>query len=375
MQTREWTICLVTLAASLAGLWAQACPFCDAQGETLAQQRESAEIVGLAEVRAAVEKSVRLKWHHLAKGKDRLVNAEMTTVPSDRALKVGQLVMAFGSAEKEGQRTWTLEPVNEVSAAYILRAPGLEVAPLKRLGYFRNYLEHDDATIADDAYLEFGYAPFDQVEAVAGEFSAEQLQDWLESERIPPKRKGLYGLLLGLVANDNNDAAAKRFLRQLIVEPEEDFRQGFDGILGGYLIAAESAGLDLIQKQILANPAAAVGDVRHALNAVRFYFQYGQSIPEQRLQAALRTLLARPEFAAEVIADLARFKDWDALEHIVALYDRKGYDKPLIQRAILIYLFHAPGDRARAEIERFRKRDPELVKEAEQLLPLAGGLR
>lgn len=188
-----------------------------------------------------------------------------------------------------------------------------------------------------------------------GKWSACFLQSacgWLADQAVPPARKGFFGLALGLATDEQAQRANARFLQELIVEPQDDFRAGFDGILGGYLLLAGESGLELIESRYLANPRAADGDVRHALVALRFYHEYGKDIPAVRLQTAVRRLLARPEFAAAAITDLARWQAWQAPESIAALYEKTDYSTPSTRLAIVGYLLACPLPQARTALRR-----------------------
>ena len=211
-------------------------------------------------------------------------------------------------------------------------------------------------------------ATFDEVASVADVLPLTRMPDWLTDPKVPPERKGFYGLALGLARDPGSRRAGAEVLRQLILAPEDDFRAGFDGIIGGYLLLAGREGLELVETHYLANRRAADGDVRHAMAALRFYHEYGRDIPTARLQSALRTVLARPEFAAAAVTDLARWQDWSALARIVALYVKPGYADPTIRRAIVGYLLACPERQAREALARLRLVDPQGVAAAEQVL-------
>ena len=145
------------------------------------------------------------------------------------------------------------------------------------------------------------------------------------------------------------------------------------------MVAQGVRALELIEERYLANADAADGDVRHALNALRFYHEYGPktvlgaSVPAERLHQAVRRVLARPEFAAAAVVDLARWQDWDALDEVVALY---ADDAPLAtRRAVIGYLLSCPLPAARRELATLRERDPRGVSEAERQVNAFGGQR
>jgi len=353
-----------------------ACPFCTALEPSLSQLRERAAVVALGEVQSTngANRS-HLRLHNVLKGASHLSAKNTLDASLDLAAKPGSLVILFGTQEgaPSGPLSWHAVAVNEAGYAYFARAPKVSATTTERLRYFAPFLENPDALIANDAYLEFGHAPFDEVARAAEVLSMLRVREWLTDDKVPPARKGFYGLALGLCTEADQRAINAEFLRGLVVAPEDDFRAGFDGVLGGYLLLAGVEGLELVESRFLANVNAADGDVRHALTALRFYYEYGREIPKDRLKVALRHLLARPEFAATAITDLARWNDWDSLDSVVALYAREGYIQPAIGRAIVGYLAACPKADGAAALARLRKADPVGVRAAESALTLTTG--
>jgi hypothetical protein len=264
--------------------------------------------------------------------------------------------------------SWHAVAVDEAAYAYFARAPSLKTPAVQRLRYFAPFLEHADPLIAEDAYLEFGHAPFDEVARVADALPMARMRSWLGDPQVPPSHKGFYGLALGLAPPGEDRAANAAALRELILAPADDFRGGFDGILGGYLLLTGATGLDLVETRYLANRQAADGDVRHAQTALRFYWEYGHEIARPRLAAAMRHLLARSEFADSAITDLARWKDWGAWQQVTALYRSDGDPGAATRRAVVGYLSACPDARAATALAELRRRDPDGVAEAEEVL-------
>jgi hypothetical protein len=366
-------IVLCTLLA-IRGASAQACPFCTALTPTLSQQKAAAAVTLLAEVqREATGGPAELKVHHVLTG-ERLVdpNAPLA-VPLDLAAAPGQLLVLFGSGSAD-QLSWHAVAVDEFSYGYLAAAPPRNLSQVERLPYFARFLEHPDKLIAEDAYLEFGHAPFDVVEQTAHLLPTDQVRRWLTSEIVPPHRKGFYALVLGLARDPKEQQTNRELLERLILAPEDDFRAGFDGILGGYLLLSGERGLELIESRYLTSPDAAVGDVRHVQTALRFYQEYGRQIPTVRLCEATRHLLKRPEFAESAIIDLARWQDWGQEAAIAAFYNRPGYCEPAIRRAIVGYLSLSPHAQARVALDELRAVDPRGVAAAEQVLKQTGSV-
>jgi hypothetical protein len=354
---------------------AHACPFCTAIAPSLCQLRQQAAVTALAEVEsehsAARPARSTLRVHRVLEGAERLKGTDTLNVSLDVAARPGTLLLIFGTEKQEapaGELAWHAVAVNETSYSYFARAPSLKTATAERLHYFAGFLEHAEPLIAQDAYLEFGRAPFDEVARVADALPLARMRDWLADPRVPPDRKGFYGLALGL----GGDAAMRRanaeFLKALILAPDDDFRSGFDGVLGGYLLLTGTRGLELIETRYLANAHAADGDVRHALTALRFYHEYGHDITAARQRTALRQLLKRPEFAEAAIADLARWQDWEALAQVSALYADKAFAQPAVRRAIVGYLLVCPDAKAAQTLAHLREVDPQGVAAAEEIL-------
>ncbi len=361
------------LAVALTARSSAACPFCTALKPTLCQLREQAAVVALAEVagQADVGKPSGLRLHRVLVGADRLKGKDSLEITLAMAARPGSLLLVFGSGGETaalGDLAWNVVGVNETSYAYLARAPSLKTPTAERLRYFAPFLEHREPLVAEDAYLEFGHAPFDQVSRVAELLPSARLRAWLIDPQVTPERKGFYGLALGLGAAPGERTANVEFLRQLVLAPEDDFRAGFDGILGGFLLLAGTEGLALLDERYLANPRAADGDVRHAMTALRFYREYGREIALDPVRQAMRHVLERAEFADSAIADLARWKDWGALAQIAGLYTRSGYNRPAIRRAIVGYLLACPDAAAVKALARLRQVDAEGIAEAEQFL-------
>lgn len=374
-------VCLLALAAILLVVGTQslfACPFCTALGPTLAQRRQRADVMALAEVIAAPDKGpATVRLHKVSPAQKDLETGRSLALSLDVTAQPGDLLLLFGEVAEAGtgtQRTWHAVRVNETSYGYFARSPDLKTPNVERLRYFARYLEHADPLVADDAYLEFGHAAFEDVAKLADALDGQKMRRWLLDPGVPEARKGFYGLAIALAAPQSDRAATASFLRERILAPENDFRSGFDGVLGGYLLLAGLSGLDLIETRYFINPDSADGDVRHALTALRFYAEYGREIPTERLAQAVAHLLHRPEFAAEAIADLARWQAWSVLEELVELYGQPQTDERT-RRAVVGYLLACPDANARAALAQLRKADPAGVATAEEILSRTTGAR
>jgi hypothetical protein len=186
---------------------------------------------------------------------------------------------------------------------------------------------------------------------------------------IDARRRGLYGLLLGVAAATADDPAVARdcieALRRAVEAPADDFRAGFDGVLAGVLVAEGQAGLDFLGQRGLFGRQARPLDQRHLLAALRFAGEsLTETVPRERVVAATAGLLASPAVAADATVDLARYGAWDAVAEVSRLWDTLGTDDPLVRRAVAGYLTACPLPAARQELERISLQNPGLLKQA-----------
>lgn len=370
----RWLLTVWLAALSLASS-AAACPFCTALKPTLAQRRESATVVAIGECLEAASKQATFRIHKVLKGSEslRASAGEQVNLSLDTPPKPGSLAILFGEGSTE-KLAWSCETANELALSYFVKAPSLRSPAAERMKYFVHYLEHGNALAADDAFNEFGHAPYDAVEQVAEQMDAGLLRRWLADPNVRDERKGFYGLALGLCGRHQDRPQQEAFLRQQIERPADDFRAGFDGILGGYLVLAGEPALKLIEQRYLKDPQARIVDVRHTMTALRFYQEFGREIPTARLAHALEHLLKRPEFAAEAIVDLARWKDWEAVPQVAAVY---ASDPALAatRRAVVGYLLACPTAAGADALAQLRRKDPQGVAEAEKRLQFGSAVR
>ena len=360
--------------------------FCSALGPTLSQRREQATVAAVVELAASDVGPSAWIVHQSLRGFEP-TPLVLGTPPAGfgRGLALafgspvnqtasGSLGVAQLAAVAPAALDWTFISVSEIACGYLIRAPQARLPVAERLRYFARWLEHADPLIAEDAYLEFGHAPFGDVATMVDSLNMQRLRAWMVDEAVPPPRKGFYGLALGLARDREEQKLNRELLERLLLTPAEgaragaDFRAGFDGVIGGYLLLAGQDGLDLITQRYFANPHAAIGDLRHALTALRFYHEYGRDIPLAAQAAALRRLVEQPRLADVAIVDLARWQDWTSLPTIESVYGRPGFDEPRVRRAVIGYLQACPLPAAAAALAELRARDPAGAQAAERSL-------
>jgi len=362
-----------------------ACPFCGTVGQSLSQRRDEAAVVAVAEAEggAAADAtgflSQRFRLDQLLRG-----NADAAVVGATVAARVvgpatGTAVLfgteLAGGAAAESRRRWSAVAADETLLGYVATAPAISQPAAERLRWFATRLEHRDPAIAADAYTEFGLATFADVRTAAAEIDPARLRAWVQEPGIDARRRGLYGLLLGVVAATSEDAAVSRdcldALHQAIEAPADDFRAGFDGLLAGVLVAEGEHGLDFLTGRGLFGRDARPLDQRHLLAALRFAWEsLTDTIPRERIIAATATLLVSPAVAADATVDLARYQAWNKVADVSRLWDSFGTNDPLVRRAVAGYLTACPLPTAIHELERIRSQTPDLLKQACDALAL-----
>jgi hypothetical protein len=375
---------IAVLAVGFAATFVAACPFCSALKPTLAQQCDSAAVAFLGECIGINKGDARAYEFNVRKPLK--LNGQATTrqlakLPTASQMKVGSLAIVIGDVDSAAQSNsanfdWQAKPLNEVSFAYVARLPNLRTATLERLKYFAAFLEHADPLVAEDAFSEFGHAPYDQVAQAAALLPASKLRAWIIDPKVLPERKGFYGLALGLTARGDELASNVRVLEKLISTestPGADFRAGFDGIIAGYLLATGADGIDQIKRRFVDSATVAEGDLRHVQSALRFYHEFGPTDERAAVVTLVEQMLARPSLAAAAVTDLARWQAWPALERVAKLYPDASHAEVNLQKAIVGYLLACPLPTASAVLDELRLRDPHGIAAAEQALQLLGG--
>jgi hypothetical protein len=361
-----------------------ACPFCSAPSLTLTEQLTQSDAAVLAtwsggtpakgQEGGSTEYEVLEVVQQPAGGK--LAKGSKVSLVRYRVGKKGDLFLLLGTKGGAVIDWGSPMEVTKESFAYMKNAPKPEVPTTERLRYFAKYLEHADQMIATDAYGEFANAAYGDITPVAKDMPRDYLRKWIADPQISPSRLGLYGLLLGLCGTAEDVPA----LEKKILDANEEFRLGIDGIMGGYLLLTEEKGLAVLDEKKLANKQAPFSETYAAMQALRFMWQYGDNrISADRLRESMRLLLDRPELADLVIADLARWKDWSVQDRLMSLYGKEEYDIPSIKRAIVRFMLAstkdipegsaetpahvAKGQKALAELEAM---DPKTVSEAKR---------
>ena len=376
------------LLPAIAGLFAgtaAACPFCAAPSLTLSEQVGQADVAVIGAYDEATEATADSSASSTFLKIDTLRGdaPHEITVPSYRSADPGDLFLLLASNEEPSDDTpeagqtlrWSGPvEITEAAARYIKQTPPLDAPQIERLGFFLKFLEHDDQTVATDAYSEFAGAPYDAVVPLSDQMPVEKLRKWITDGQVTPTRLGLYGMMLGL-CGEESDAD---LMFGVITKKTDEFRLGIDGIMGGYMLLTGEQGLEKIEKRVLLSRDVPFNETYAAMQALRFLWKYTEgAVPKPRLKQSMRLLLERPDLADLVIADLARWKDWSLIPSLDSYYDREGYEVPAIKRAIIRFYLTAEAtdveppseeqrEAATKKLADLKDRDPKTFRDAKR---------
>ncbi len=401
-------VILLLLAGS-----ARACPFCSVESQTLSEEIKGTDAVVLAKLVKEAPATADTSDPNSGMATFRIVE----TMKGQEALGATKeiQVVYFGEADLEktfmitglGKEKidWTTPlPLSDVAVVYVKKLPSVPPAGPKRLVFFQDYLEHADPLLAQDAYDEFGRAPYSELHELKPYMKHDWIAKWVADPEVSPTRRRLYLTMLGVCGTTadvpllegmivSDFEAMKPVLVGLVgtgmtmggpigmpvwieaVQQDERRKKlGLDALVACYLTLRGPDGLDLIENRFLKNPHAEYTHVYSTLMALRFHGDQDTGVlPRVRLLAAMRLLLVNPDFADQVILDLSRWEDWSVLDRMVEMFknsDAKGY----VRQPVVSYLTVAseqPGDvgtRAKAALAELEKLDPETVKTARSVM-------
>jgi hypothetical protein len=272
--------------------------------------------------------------------------------------------------------------VSDRAVAYIKKLPSLPEKGADRLAFFQNHLEDEDETLARDAYDEFAIAPYSDVRGLKRRMDAKRLMGWIENPKVQANRRRLYATMLGVCGSPADAERIGKILAGTDLPPDQaEVRSGLDALIACYVTLRGPEGLDLVDKLFLQRQAAASGgrdvpfaETYAAVMALRFLGEETDIVPRPRVLESLRLLLEEPKLADLVIADLARWQDWSAVDKLVELFKTATADNIFVREPIVNYLRACPLPTAAAAVKDLEKIDPEAVRRAATLAGLAAAV-
>ena len=373
-------LALALVVLSLLGLSAPAntCPFCTQElGRTMVDDYGKASLViygsftnarlkdgfaGEGETDFQIDQVI--KPHEIIKGLKKI------TIPQYRNHPKLKFVL-FCDVYKGRIDPYRADLIAEGSelVSYFTGAVKVKDRPLPdRLMYCFSFLNSKEFEVSLDAYREFAAADYKEYRDIASKLDPKILVGWLDDPRTPPYRFGLYASLLG---HCGKGAEHGDFLRKLIENADRHKGSGLDGMMVGYVMVQPEAGWRYLEKDILSNGKSDFQTRYAALRSMRFLWsQRPDLVPKKALIHGMMEAAEFPDIADFAIEDLRKWHCWDMTESIISLASRKTHDVGVIQRAALRFALQSPTKQAAAYVAEQRKRDPEQVRDTEEILKL-----
>lgn len=323
------------------------------------------------------EKAARTVYEVTLVGKDASKSyqpKQRIVLDNYREASPGDLYMLNGILDEEGVVGWEAPvEITETAYHYVMQAPSPELPRHKRLPYFLKFLEFSDQFIANDAYNEFAFAPFEDVVTLTDQLPREKLRKWIDDEETSPTHIGLYGIMLGL-CGERSDA---QLLGDLFFGNAKDYVFGMEGIVTGYLFLTREEGLQKIREELLTQTTGEIDFLYPLMRSFRIVWAYGgDRVPKPELIAAMRMFLKHDRLDELVIPDLARCEDWGSTDVLLSKYEmEKEAKSDSLRKQIIMFMMECalqkPDDsgnlpptaqKAKAFLDRVEKEDPKLLK-------------
>lgn len=349
----------------------------------------------ITEVLKAPEGSVKVSERFLYRDGSNDIGQSATTVKQKNVPQRGSSVLFVSDGSDFPEEASILCETNLAVAAY-LASTSTAITNLKEGGdrrkIFVPYIGHGESVIAEDVLVELFINGYEGIPSFKSELSRKVLLAAFGNPQTSKQCVGYYGLLLGVCGN----AADAVLLERFVMELDGGYRQGLEGVIAGYLMIKGEEGLKVIEDSKMLATTARTTDGKEvplifsetyaAMQALKFLWSHEpERIPAKRLRESMRLLLDRPEMADLVITDLARWKDWDSQDRIIAMFDDQKFKIPATKRAIVRFLYYSSQERGevgpdgkavrpehaiRAEeaLESLRKKNPKIVDDGTKYL-------
>jgi hypothetical protein len=236
---------------------------------------------------------------------------------------------------------------------------------VKLMRYCFGYLEHENRAIAWDAFGEFIKSTDPDIRRASRLLSADKLRRWLQDEHTERIRARLYGFLLAGCGTREDADLLRKVIEQRM---KQDGMPQIDGILSGYTLLSPKEGW-AYTCELLKDPKRPFPVRFGALRAVRYLHNSKSNVvTEKEILSAIGHALGQTDMADIPIDYLRLWKSWQLTGQVLALFDKKGFDIPIIRRSIVRYALQCTEGQAVRFIADLRKADPTLVEEVEESL-------
>ncbi|MBI2804122.1 MAG: hypothetical protein HYX68_03960 [Planctomycetes bacterium] len=272
-------------------------------------------------------------------------------------------VMFIRDPKKNLEPHWGKEITSPAVLDFVARLDRLRDEPEQMLLTAAKAFDHADSDIADEAFLLFAKADDKLITKVAPKLSPGNLRKLVKDRDLAPERMSMFAYLLGACGNADD----AELLRSLLKNPPARFYKSFEGILAGYITMRPKEGWTAA-RGMLSNPKESFLLRYATLRTMRFFYNASPKENEAQVLDGLNLALGQTDLADIAIQDLRKWKRWEHTKKIIAAWDQKDFQTPIIQQNIIRYALACPLPEAKTVVARARRQDPELVRDLEQEL-------
>ena len=371
---RSLPLLVAALAWALVAVPAGACPFCSGQGQTLTDEVGTASMVIYGQLANANEgnETTDLKIEAVVKDHAYLRGKKVVTlsryVPPAEGDQYRYLVFCDFFKEKLDPYRGLAVKKGSDMPAYLKGALELKDAKMeKKLKFFFQYLDNEDAEISNDAYKFFANTDYRDYRETFKSLPAAKVIKWLRAKDTPSFRYGLYASMLGHCGKPED----AKVLRAMLEDPEKKATSGVDGLLAGYVMLQPKEGWQYV-RGILKDKSKEFLMRYAALRTVRFLWEYRPDlVAKKELAMGVAQLLSQDDIADLAVEDLRKWGVWNLTDRVLDLQKTEAYKTPIVRRSVLRFALSCPANKAAAAyVAEQRKKDPTAVRDAEELLKL-----
>ena len=276
----------------------------------------------------------------------------------DRYLMHGNWIE--GDDQNEMVIRWTTPiAMTDQAIDYLHRMWRLPKEDVQRLIEAMPYLESDDPMLRRDVFDEFGKAPYELLEKLKPELDKNVLMGKIQDSRTEPNIRKLYYTLLTICGTPEE----LPFLKSQINEEQVNASESLPAIIACYLSLAGAQGLPFIEQTYLMQEGSDYERrAGSAITALRFHGQEASVIDRQEIADVFLRMLQRPTLGARVLSDLARWKNWSALDQAAEMFSNAEGDGLWVREPAIRYLLACPTEVAEKHVENLEKIDPLAVR-------------
>src|SRR5262245_54795152 len=240
--------------------------------------------------------------------------------------------------------------------------------PVAALLFFARHIDSTDADVASDAYRELRYAAPDHLVRAAKCMEPGRLRKLVADRKTPPERVSLFAYLLGICGGERD---AEIILRVIVRKLYGEDRYNLDGLYAGYIRLRPREGWELVS-EVLYDTKRSFSERYAAFNAITSLGKYQPDVVDRDKLAASLARVAEDDHLADLaVEELRKWGRWETADSVLALYDRKSHDIPIVRRAILRFaISHPTGINRKVDefVREARRQDPELADSVSDML-------